>query len=119
MGVLWGAGRGGRGGAARFLGGAPGGGRRRTAVAGCAVPAGPYPDALLLVATYRYRRETCGQAYCTAAGRVTVARLVSAAPATSMSYCVRPAPTSPQRATFPPSASPNPPPPPPLLPPPP
>src|SRR5207247_37641 len=30
-------------------------------------------------------RETCGQAYCTTAGRVTVARLVSAAPATSTS----------------------------------
>jgi len=24
-------------------------------------PAGPYPDALLLVATYRYRRETCAR----------------------------------------------------------
>src|SRR5207249_8335259 len=60
-------------------------GSMRNAVTWCSVPAVPYPDALLLVATYRYRREMCGQAYCTLAGRVTVARLVSAAPAASTS----------------------------------
>src|SRR5262249_20768858 len=64
---------------------APLAGSMRNAVTWCSVPAGPYPDALLLGATYRYRRETGGQAYCTLAGRVTVARFVSAAPVTSTS----------------------------------
>src|SRR4029434_5914140 len=64
---------------------APLAGAVREAVARCSGPDAPYADSLLLVATYRYRRETCGQAYCTPAGRVTVARLISAAPATSTS----------------------------------
>src|SRR5206468_11299329 len=39
---------------------APLAGSMRTAVTGCSVAAGPYLDALLLVATYRYRRDACG-----------------------------------------------------------
>src|SRR5438128_12467423 len=83
--VMW-IGRVGSGIASPCLVSAPLAGSMRNAVTRCSVPAGPYPDALLLVATDRYRRETCGQPYCTPAGRVTVARLVSSAPDTLTSY---------------------------------
>src|SRR2546422_11502965 len=77
---------------------APLAGSMRNAGTWCSVPAGPYPDALLLVATYRYRRETGGQAYCTPAGRGTVGRLGRAAPPPRPPECVRSAPTLAVRA---------------------
>src|SRR6266481_186896 len=64
---------------------APEAGSIRNALTWCSVPTGPVPGALLLEATYRYRPEACGHAYCTLAGSVTEARFVSAAASTSTS----------------------------------
>src|SRR5262249_62288427 len=52
---------------------APLAGSMRSAGTWCSGPAGPSPDALPLVATYRDRRETCGHAEYTLAGGGTVA----------------------------------------------
>src|SRR2546426_11974924 len=59
---------------------APLAGSMRKAGTGCSVPPGPYPDALLLVATYRYCRETCCHADCTPPGRGALGGSVTGAP---------------------------------------
>src|ERR1700712_222829 len=72
---------------------APGSGSTLNALTWCFPPAGPLPDPPSLVATYRNRREACGQTYCTLAGSSMLAPRVSVAALTSTSYCVSSAPT--------------------------
>ena len=64
---------------------APLAGSMRNAFRWCFCPAAPMPDAPSLVATYRNRRDACGQAYCTLAGRMTEPRRVSVPASTSTS----------------------------------